>query len=160
MCACPYMYKNFSCVLVYPCSGLVASPIVTPPSCCSTAGRPTLPSCHWGSPWPLGLAELAFWALPHQSSLAAAALSCALADGIGVGQSHSSCDCVWGRWGEDEEVARRSSLNAHEFKWSRTVSNEAVKDLQYEFMRRGFSGQCRHLKCNPHTNITLALQLS
>lgn len=95
----PICTKIFPCTLVYPCSGLVASPIVTPPSCCSTAGRPTLPSCHWGSPRPLGLAELAFWALPHQSSLAAAALSCALADGIGVGQSHSSCDCVWGRWG-------------------------------------------------------------
>lgn len=102
------MLLDFGCA--YLCYDLVAPPSYPPPPhippCCSTAGCPTLPSCHWGSPRPLHLAELVFWALPHQSSLAAAALSCAPADDIGVGQSHSSCDCLRPTW-EDEEVARR-----------------------------------------------------
>ncbi|KAL0966159.1 hypothetical protein UPYG_G00291660 [Umbra pygmaea] len=68
-------------------------PVTPAPSCCSTAGHPTLPSCLWGSPWLHSLADTPFWALPHQSSLAAATLSCALVDGNRVGQSHSSCDC-------------------------------------------------------------------
>lgn len=91
------------CTLVYPCSGLhgISSPAHYPAA--PQLAAPPYPAATGAPPGPLRLAEPAFWALPHQSSLAAAALSCALADGIGVGQSHSSCDWVWvcwlgGRW--------------------------------------------------------------
>lgn len=92
-----FFLENIS-ALVYPCSGLsgISSPAQYPAA--PQLAAPPYPAATGAPPGPLHLAELAFWALPHQSSLAAAALSCALTDCIGVGQSHSSCDWVWGCW--------------------------------------------------------------
>lgn len=89
------------------------SPTVAPASCCTQLAAPPFPAATGA---PIGPSAWQGWALPHQSSLAAAALSCALADGTGVGQSHSSCDCVCGplEWN---------------LKWSRAVSKDAVEDV-------------------------------
>lgn len=81
--------------------------LVTPPSCCSTAGRPTLPSCHWGSPRPLRLAGLALGRSPTSPPwqlLPSAAPSQTV---LGSGKVTPPAT-VWGRWGgAGVGVARR-----------------------------------------------------
>lgn len=91
-----FFFWKISVHLCIPARGLrgISSPAHYPAA--PQLAAPPYPAATGAPPGPLLLAEPAFWALPHQSSLAAAALSCALADGIGVGQSHSSCDWVWG----------------------------------------------------------------
>lgn len=127
ICSFPYVFiyfkkKKSTSVLTHPCPGLVASlSTVAPPSCCTQLAAPPFPAATGA---PLGPSAWQGWALPHQSSLAAAALSCALADGTGVGQSHSSCDCVWGHWGAGRMKGWQGDLPEKlvEVKWLCTVS--------------------------------------
>lgn len=84
---CVWKRETLRCTLSPP------PPIALSPPCCSTAGHSTLPSCHWGSPWPSVLAEADDWLNPcWMRALPTSELHHEPANALGVRQSHSYID--------------------------------------------------------------------